>query len=172
MDRSQKSELVGELNQLFSGIGCVVVTKYVGLSVAEMTDLRARLREAGAGYRVTKNRLTKIALEGTPCAPLSEYFTGPTAIGYSDDPVAAPKVLVDFAKENEKLQIIGGIMGQTLLDTGGVKALATLPSLDELRAKLIGMLNTPAIRIARVLNAPGEQVARVIQAYADKGEAA
>lgn len=171
MDRAGKAEFVGEMRQLFADFGVVIVTRYVGLTVSEMTDLRVKMRAAGAGYKVAKNRLTKIALEGTEKAPIAELFEGPTAIGFSVDPIAAPKVLVDYAKENEKLVILGGIMGATRLDADGVKALATMPSLDELRAKLLGMLQTPAIRIARILNVPGEQVARVLRAYSEKDAA-
>ena len=171
MERAQKQELVSSLNGIFSSAGVVVVTHYSGLSVAELTDLRSRLREVGASFRVTKNRLTRLALEGTDCAPIADLFTGPTAIGYSDDPVAAPKILAKFAKENEKLILLGGIMGTQTLDTAGVKALAELPSLDELRAKLVGMISTPATRIAGVLQAPGAQVARVIGAYGAKDAA-
>ncbi len=172
MDRAQKSELVTTLNQVFSNTGVIVVTHYSGLSVAEMTDLRVRMAEAGAAMKVAKNRLVKLALEGTDAAGISELFTGPTAIAYSDDPVAAPKVVMDFAKSNEKLVVLGGVMGTTILDPAGVKALSDLPSLDELRAKLVGMINTPATRIAGVLQAPAGQLARVMNAYASKDEAA
>ena len=165
MDRAQKQEMVSSLNDVFSNAGVVVVTHYSGLSVAEMTDLRAQLREAGASFKVTKNRLTRLAIEGTDKEALGDLFVGPTAIGYSEDPVAAPKVLAKFAKENEKLIIRGGMMGTTELDEAGVKQLASMPSLDELRAKLIAMLNTPATRIAGVTQAPAGQLARVIGAY-------
>lgn len=168
MDRAEKQELVASLREVFSSTAVVVVTHYSGLSVTEMNDLRTRMREAGAGLKVTKNRLTRLALEGTDCDPISDLFVGPTAIGFSDDPVAAPKILAAFAKENEKLRIIGGIMGTSVLDENGIKALAALPSLDELRAKLVGMISTPATRIAGVLQAPAGQVARVIGAYGAK----
>ena len=168
MDRAEKQELVASLREVFSSTEVVVVTHYSGLSVTEMNDLRTRMREAGAGLKVTKNRLTRLALEGTDCDPISHLFVGPTAIGFSDDPVAAPKTLAAFAKENEKLRIIGGIMGTSVLDENGIKALAALPSLDELRAKLVGMISTPATRIAGVLQAPAGQVARVIGAYGAK----
>ena len=150
----------------------VVVTQQTGMTVAESTELRARMREAGAGYKVTKNRLAKLALAGTTYEPISDLFNGPTAIAFSADPVAAARVAVNYAKENDKLVVIGGAMGETLLDENAVKALASLPSLDELRGKLVGMLNTPATRIAGVLQAPAGQLARVIGAYANKGEAA
>lgn len=172
MDRAQKTELVTSLNGVFADAGVVVVTHYIGLSVPEMSDLRARMADAGASFKVTKNRLAKLALEGTPASGVSELFQGPTAIAYSNDPVAAPKVAAGFAKENEKLVILGGTMGETVLDANGVKALASLPSLDELRGKIVGMLNTPATRIAGVLQAPAGQVARALGAYAAKSEAA
>jgi len=172
VERAQKEALVAEMNAVFQEAGVVVVAHYKGLTVAEVSDLRDRIAEQGASFKVTKNRLTKLALEGTPCEPIKDLFTGPTAIAYSDDPVAAPKVISAFAKDNEKLVVLGGAMGETVLDEAGVKALATMPSLDELRAKLVGMLNTPATRMAQVLNAPAGQLARVFGAYADKGEAA
>lgn len=172
MDRSQKSELVSSLRGTFESASIVVVTHYIGLTVSDMGDLRTQMRNAGASFKVTKNRLTRLALEGTPYEQLGDLFTGPTAIAYSDDPVAPAKVAVDFAKKNEKLVVLGGAMGATLLDTDGIKQLATLPSLDELRAKIVGMLNTPATRIAGVLQAPGGQIARVLSARAQQGEAA
>jgi len=140
--------------------------------VEEVTNLRRQMRAAGASFKVTKNRLARRALAGTKFEQLSPMFTGPTAIAYSRDPVAAAKVAVEFARKNEKLRIIGGGLDQTQLDAEGVKSLATMPSLDELRAKLIGLLQTPASRIASVLQAPGSQLARVLSAYAEKGEAA
>jgi large subunit ribosomal protein L10 len=160
------------MQDIFSKAPVIVVAHYEGLTVAEMSDLRVRLREVGANLKVTKNRLTKIALQGTPSEGVSDLFTGPTAIGFSDDPVAAPKVLSRFAKENDKFVILGGVMEGTVLDVDGVKALAELPSLDELRGKLVGLLQTPAQRIASVLQAPGGQVARVLAAHAEKQEAA
>lgn len=166
MDRAQKQELVSNLNQVFQSSGVVVVSHYSGLTVREMTDLRRRMRAAGASFRVTKNRLTKLALSGTACEPLTDLFTGPTAIGFSEDPISAPKVLAGFAKENEKLIILGGVMGETVLDTQGVKDLASLPSLDEVRAQIIGLLNAPATKVAGVLQAPAGQLARVMGAYA------
>lgn len=172
MDRAQKKELVASLKDVFSSTSVVVVTHYKGLNVAEISDLRARMLEAGANFKVTKNRLTRLALEGTQCESIADLLTGPTAIGYSDDPVAAPKVLAKFAKENDNLVILGGAMGETQLDVDGVKSLAELPSLDELRAKIIGMLNTPATRVAGVLQAPAGQLARVFGAYGATGDAA
>ncbi len=172
MDRAQKEELVAEMNGVFKDAGVVIVTQYKGLTVPEVSDLRDKVAASGASFKVTKNRLTKLALDGTACEPIKDLFTGPTAIAYSQDPVAAPKVVSDFAKGNDKLIVIGGIMGDTVLDVDGVKALASLPSLDELRGKLVGLLQAPAGKIARVVSTPGGQVARVIQAFADKGEAA
>jgi large subunit ribosomal protein L10 len=172
MDKAQKQEFVASLKDVFATASSVVVTHYSGLTVAQVTDLRSRMRQAGGSFKVAKNRLAKLALEGTPCSPISDLMTGPTAIGYSDDPVAAAKVLVEFAKTNEKLIILGGVMGGTALDPSGVKALAELPSLDQLRAKLLGMLQTPATRIAGVLQAPAGQLARVCGAYGATSEAA
>ena len=173
MDRSEKEQLVASLKDTFNETNIVVVTHYSGLSVAEMGDLRDRMREAGAKFKVTKNRLTRLALEGTQFQGISDLFTGPTAMAYSEDPVAAAKAAVEFSKKNDKLVVLGGAMGEQTLDANEVKALATLPSLDELRAKIVGMISTPATRIAGVLQAPGGQVARVISAYgASEGEAA
>lgn len=171
MDRTEKEELVGSLRQAFEGAAVVVVTHYIGLNVAELGTLRTEMRKAGARFKVTKNRLTRLALEGTAYAGIADLFTGPTAIAYSGDPVAAAKVAVEFAKKNEKLVILGGSLGGKTLDANGVKSLAALPSLDELRARLVGMISTPATRIAGVLQAPAGQVARVLSAYATKGEA-
>lgn len=171
MDRAGKTELVGELNQIFSEAGVVVVTQYTGLTVAEMSDLRAQMSGTDAKFKVIKNRLAKIALDGTEVGSLGDHFSGPTAIAYSSDPVAAPKIVADFAKKNEKLVILGGTLGAQALDADGVKALAALPSLDELRAKMIGLLNAPATKVAQVLNAPATKVARVMSAYATKDAA-
>ncbi len=172
VDRSQKEQLVASLRQVFEETTLVVVTRQTGLSVAEMTDLRRRMRDAGASFKVTKNRLARLALEGTKCDGITDLFKGPTAIAYSADPVAAAKVAVGFAKGNDKLLVIGGAMDEQTLDIAAVKALAELPSLDELRAKLVGLLGTPATRVATVLQAPAGQLARVVDAYAQKGEAA
>jgi len=169
VDRTEKADLVASLHQTFEDTSMVVVTHYSGLTVAELGDLRGRMREAGALFKVTKNRLTRLALKDTKFEALTDMFTGPTAIAYSDDPVAAAKVAVNYAKENDKLIVLGGGLDAETLDADGVKALATLPSLDELRAKIVGMLNTPATRIAGVLQAPGGQVARVISAHAEQG---
>ena len=173
MDRKEKSELVASLHGKFVEAGLVVVTHNQGLTVAEITNLRQKVRAAGASFKVTKNRLTRLALAGTKFEPLGKLFTGPTAIAYSKDPVAAAKVVVDFAKGNEKLVIVGAALGDKVLDVEGVKVLASLPSLDQLRAKMLGMIQTPATRIAGVLKAPAGAVARVIAAHASKsGEAA
>jgi large subunit ribosomal protein L10 len=171
MDRAQKSELVAELKQTFSETSVVVITRNLGMTVAQSTNLRNRMREAGASYKVSKNSLALIALEGTPYASIGEMLTGPTALATSSDPVAPAKVVVDFAKTNPKLEIVGGAMGDTLLDVNGVKALAELPSLDELRARIVGLVQAPATKIARILNAPGAQLARVFGAYAAKEDA-
>ncbi|MEI2384038.1 50S ribosomal protein L10 [Breoghania sp. JC706] len=172
MDRAEKREAVAALNTVFSDAGVVVVAHYAGLSVADMTSLRAKVREAGGSVKVAKNRLAKLALQGTDAEHIADLFQGPTVIAYSSDPVAAPKAVMDFVKGNEKLVVLGGALGSTNLDADGVKALATMPSLDELRAKIVGMISTPATRIAQVLSAPAGQVARVIGAYAKKDEAA
>ena len=172
MDRAEKSQLVETLGSVFKDTGVIVVAHYAGLSVAEMTTFRSQMREAGASVRVAKNRLVKLALKGTDAEHISDLFQGPTVVAYSSDPVAAPKVAVEFAKGNEKLVILGGALGTSNLDPSGVKALASMPSLDELRGKIVGMLNTPATKVAQVLGAPAGQVARVVGAYAAKDEAA
>jgi len=168
VNRTEKAELIETLQSTLSEAAAVVVTHQTGLTVAESSDLRGRMREAGAGFKVTKNRLTKIALQGTKYEDISDLFTGPTAMGTSADPVAAAKVLVNFAKENDKLTVIGGSLDGKVLDKAGVEALAKLPSLDELRAKLVGLLNAPATQVARVTQAPAAKLARVIQARADQ----
>ncbi|MGF7006848.1 50S ribosomal protein L10 [Aminobacter sp. BE322] len=172
MDRAEKRELVTGLNDAFKGAGSVVVAHYAGITVAQMNDLRGKMRQAGGTVKVAKNRLAKIALQGTGSEGIIDLFKGQTLVAYSDDPVTAPKIASEFAKGNDKLVILGGAMGSTALDADGVKALATLPSLDELRAKLVGMISTPATRIAQVVNAPAGQLARVFGAYARKDEAA
>jgi len=176
VDRAAKEQLVSDLHQVFEGTNSIVVTHYIGLSVNEMEDLRRRVQDAGARFKVTKNRLTRLALAGTQYEGLTEHFNGPTAIAYSEDPVAAAKATVGFSKTNEKLVILGGAIGTEKLDSEGVKALASLPSLDELRAKLVGLLSTPATRVAGVLQAPAGQVSRVLarrgEQAGDQGEAA
>jgi large subunit ribosomal protein L10 len=168
----QKEKLVASLNGVFGSANLVIVTRPSGLTVAESNDLRRRMRESGASFKVTKNRLTRLAIKGTKFEHLTELFSGPTAIAFSDDPVAAAKVAVEFADDNEKLGIIGGGLFENALDMAEIKTLAKLPSLDALRGKLLGMLNTPATRIAGVVQAPGGQLARVVNAYASKNEAA
>lgn len=171
MDRTEKKELVGTLNEVFKTSGVVVVAHYSGLTVAQMQDLRRKMKAQGASVKVTKNRLAKIALEGTDVASIGGLLKGPTILAISQDPVAAPKVASDFAKAHDKFVILGGAMGKTALDLNGVKALAALPSLDELRAKLVGLLMAPATKIAQLTNAPAAKVARVVQAYANKSQA-
>jgi len=171
VDRAKKQELTATLHQDLSETVCVVVTHQTGLSVAEVTQLRRQMRSAGASYRVTKNRLVLRALEGTPFAALAPLFTGPTAIAFSQDPVAAAKAAVEYANRNAKLTIVGGgLLGQ-LLDQAGIRALAILPSLDELRSKIIGLLNAPATKLAVLLQTPGGQLARVLAAHAEQGGA-
>lgn len=172
MNRAEKSEFVTAMNDVFKDTGSIVVAHYAGLTVADMTALRDQMKAAGGTVKVAKNRLAKIALEGTDIAHISGLFKGQTVMVYSDDPVSAPKVAIAFAKKNEKLVVLGGAMGTTSLDLAGVKQLASLPSLDELRGKLIAMVQTPASRIAQVVNAPAGALARVIGAYANKSEAA
>jgi large subunit ribosomal protein L10 len=168
VNRSEKAEAIAELNQIFKDASLMVVTRQSGLTVQEVTDLRRKVRAAGASYKVAKNRLTLRALEGTPFKALGPLFKGPTAIAYSKDPVAAAKAVAAYAKDNEKLTIVGGGLGENTLDVAGVQALATLPSLDALRAKLLGLLQAPATKIAGVLQAPAGQVARVFGAYGAK----
>ena len=168
MDRTQKAELVSELNAVFGAVGVVVVTRNLGLTVAQSTDLRQKMRDAGASYKVAKNRLAKIALKDTDYEGIGDLLTGPTALATSGDPVAAAKVAVEFAKTNEKLEIVGGAMGTVVLDAEGVKALASMPSLDELRAKLVGLIQAPATKLAQISQAPAAQLARVFNAYASK----
>ena len=172
MDRAAKAELVATLNGVFSDTSVVVVAHYKGLTVADMQKLRTQMKQVGAAVKVAKNRLARIALEGTDVASIQDLLKGPTLLAYSSDPVAAAKVAVDFAKGNEKLVILGGAMGTTALNVQGVQALATMPSLDELRAKLVGLVNAPATKIAQVVNAPAAKLARVFGAYAKTDEAA
>eukprot|EP01132_Coremiostelium_polycephalum_P012126 gene12126-14831_t len=172
VEKAEKREFVTWLNGVFKDSGSVVVAHYTGLTVAQLSDLRSKMRDAGGTVKVAKNRLAKIALQGTESEGISDLFTGQTLVAYSNDPITAPKIAIEFAKGNEKLVILGGSMGATTLDADGVKALAALPSLDELRAKLVGMIQTPATRIAQIVNAPAGQLARVFGAYARKDEAA
>ncbi len=172
VNKAEKREFVTWLNEAFRKSGSVVVAHYSGLTVSQMNDLRSKMGEAGGAVKVAKNRLAKIALQGTESESLVDLFTGQTLIAYSEDPITAPKVAVDFAKNNDKFVILGGSMGATSLSVDAVKSLASLPSLNELRAKLVGMIFTPATRIAQVVNAPAVQVARVIGAYAQENKAA
>ncbi len=165
MDRAKKQELVAELQETFESNNLVVVTQQSGLTVSEVSELRKQMREAGASFKVTKNRLAKIALKGTKFENLSDHFTGPTAVAASEDPVAAAKVAVEFANKNEKLQIVCGSLETEALDADAIKALAKLPSLDELRGKIIGLIQAPATKVAGVLQAPSGQLARVFGAY-------
>ncbi|HTV87853.1 MAG TPA: 50S ribosomal protein L10 [Stellaceae bacterium] len=171
MDRAQKQALTDSLQQDLSDTVCLVVTHQTGLTVAEVTQLRRQMRGAGARYRVTKNRLMRRALDGTPFAALAPLFTGPTAIAFSRDPVAAARAAVEYANRNAKLTIVGGGLSGQLLDEAGVKALATLPSLDELRSKIIGLINAPATKLATLLQTPAGQLARVLAAHAEQGGA-
>lgn len=172
MERAQKREVVAELNQVLAKTQVVVVTRNDGLTVAQVTELRRAMKAAGASFKVSKNRLTRLALEGTKYGSISTLLKGPTGIAYSNDPVAAAKVASEFAKKNDKFVILGGAMGETALNVEGVKALATLPSLDELRGKIVGLIQAPATKVAGVLAAPAGQLARVLAAKAKQGEAA
>jgi large subunit ribosomal protein L10 len=171
MDRAQKAESIETLKGVFADAGAVVVTHYLGLTVAEMTELRGRLRKEGAALKVVKNRLAQKALDGKAGAGGDALFKGPVAIAFGPDPVSAAKVTAQYAKDNDKFVVIGALMGETVLDAKGVGALATLPSLDQIRAQLIGLLNAPATKVAGVLQAPAGQLARVVKAYADKNAA-
>jgi large subunit ribosomal protein L10 len=171
MDRTQKAEVVDVLNGMFGDAGSVVVAHYSGMTVAQMGELRARMRAAGASFKVAKNRLVVRALQGTAAEGIAHLFKGPTGIAISKDPVAASKVCVTYAKENEKLVILGGVVGGMALDANGVKALAELPSLDELRGRIVGLLQAPATKLAGLLAAPAGQLARVIGAYSTKDAA-
>ncbi|MGH6786687.1 MAG: 50S ribosomal protein L10 [Novosphingobium sp.] len=168
MDRSQKAESVASLNAVFAEAGVVVVTRNLGLSVAQSTVLRGKIRDVGASYKVAKNSLAKLAINDTDYVGLGDLFTGPTALATSVDPIAAAKAVVDFAKTNDKLEIVGGSMGSQLLTAEGIKALASLPSLDQLRASLIGLVQAPATKIAQLATAPAAKLARVFGAYAAK----
>ena len=172
MERAAKKDAVEELKGLFKTTSVAVVAHYSGLTVAQMQNLRKQMKQAGASVKVSKNRLAKIALEGTDVVAIGSLLKGPTVIATSQDPVAAPKVAVEFAKANEQFVVLGGSMGKTVLNVDGVKALASLPSLDELRGKIVGLLVAPATKLAQLSNAPAAKLARVIQAHASKGEAA
>jgi len=162
VDRAQKEKLVEELGQIFESSGVVVVAHYAGLTVAEMQALRASMSEAGGAVRVAKNKLAKIALEGTPNASIADLLTGMTVLAYSEDPVAAAKVVDAYAKENDKLVILGGAMGGTALDVDGVKAVAKMPSRDELIASIVGCIGAPASNIAGAIGAPASNIASIL----------
>jgi large subunit ribosomal protein L10 len=172
VDRAKKAETIETLNSVFAKSGVVVVAHYTGMTVADMGRLRGRLRDSGASFKVSKNRLAVRALSGTKAGALESLFTGPTGVAYSEDPLAAVKAAVGYAKENDKFVILGGMMGELVLKPGDVKALAELPSLDQLRAKIIGLIQAPATKLAGILQAPAGQLARVISAHATKSEAA
>jgi large subunit ribosomal protein L10 len=172
MDRAQKADSIEALKGVFAESGAVVVTHYLGLTVAEMTELRGRLRKEGAALKVVKNRLAQKALNGSAGEGGDALFKGPVAIAYAADPVSAAKVVTQYAKDNDKFTVVGGLLDtSTVLDVDGVKALATLPSLDEIRAKIVGVLQAPATKVAGVLQAPAAQLARVLSAYAAKDAA-
>ena len=172
MDRAQKEKVVEELGQIFESSGVVVVSHYVGLTVAEMQDLRARAREAGGSVRVAKNRLAKIALEGKPCEAMGDLLTGMTVLTYSEDPVAAAKVAEDYAKENNKFEILGGSMGENILDRAGVEAVSKMPSREELIASIVGCIGAPAANIAGAIGAPASNIASILSTIEEKAEAA
>ncbi|WP_226783220.1 50S ribosomal protein L10 [Oceaniglobus trochenteri] len=172
MDRAQKEKVVEELGQIFESSGVVVVAHYAGLTVAEMQDLRAKMREAGGSVRVAKNKLAKIALEGTPSAAMADLLTGMTVLSYSEDPVAAAKVADEYAKGNQKFQILGGSMGGTALDTAGVKAVAAMPSREELIASIVGCIGAPASNIAGAIGAPASNIASILSTIEERAEAA
>ena len=171
MDRSQKADAVALLNATFNEVGVVVITRNLGMTVAQSTLLRTKMRDAGASFKVSKNSLARLAIEGTSYAAIGDMFTGPVGVASSVDPVAAAKVAVDFAKTNDKLEIVGGAMGTQVLNPDGIKALAALPSLDALRSRLIGLVQAPATKIAQVIVAPASKLARVFNAYAEKDAA-
>ena len=172
MERAEKAELIASLQSSFATAGSIVVAQNAGLTVADLENLRRQMKQAGGTIKVAKNRLAKLALKETDNADMSALFTGPTVVAFAKDPMTAPKVAAAFADKNQKFEVLGGAMGTTGLDAAKVKALATMPSLDQLRATLAGMLKQPATRIASVVQAPGGQIARVLAAYADKSNAA
>lgn len=172
VDRAQKKEMVEDLGQIFNESGSVVVARYTGLTVAQLTELRRRMGAAGAKFTVIKNRLAKIALENSERSSVASLFVEPTGIAYAKDPVAAAKVAAQYAKENEKFVIMGGLLGKNALDPNGIKALATMPSIEEMRSKLLGTLNAPAAKLARTLNAPAVSLVNVLEAHRKKQEEA
>jgi len=172
VDRAQKEKVVEELGQIFESSGVVVVSHYAGLTVAEMQDLRARMRAAGGSVRVAKNRLAKIALKGAPCEGIADLMTGMTVLSYSEDPVAAAKVAEGFAKDNKKFEILGGAMGSAFLDRAGVEAVSNMPSREELIASIAGCIGAPASNIAGAIGAPASNIASILSTIEERGEAA
>ena len=172
MDRAQKEKVVEELGQIFESSGVVVVAHYAGMTVAEMQDLRAKMREAGGSVRVAKNRLAKIALQDKANASLADLLTGMTVLAYSEDPVAAAKVTEDYAKDNKKFEILGGAMGETALDRAGVKAVSEMPSREELIASIVGCIGAPASNIAGAIGAPASNIASILSTIEERAEAA
>ena len=168
MDRAQKEQLVDELGQVFESSGVVVVARYEGMTVAEMQDLRADMREVDGSVRVAKNKLAKIALAGKPCESISDLLEGMTVLAYSEDPVAAAKVVEAYAKKNDKLVILGGAMGETALDVAGVKAVAAMPSREELIASIVGCIGAPASNIAGAIGAPASNIASILSTIEEK----
>jgi len=172
VDRQAKESFVANLKDVFNTSAVVVVAQNTGLTVSEMNELRSAMRDAGGQIKVIKNKLTKIALDGTPLSAIEEYLNGPSMLAYSDDPVAAPKIAIKFAKENDNFVVLGGSLPEKKIDLGEVKQLASLPSLDELRGIILGLINTPAGNIASLVNTPGTNLAQVVRAYSEKSEAA
>ena len=172
MDRAQKEKVVEELGQIFESSGVVVVARYEGMTVAEMQDLRARMREGGGSVRVAKNKLAKIALEGKPSASLGDLLTGMTVLAYSEDPTAAARIIDKFTKDNKKLEVLGGAMGETALDPAGVKAVADMPSREELIASIVGCIGAPASNIAGAIGAPASNIASILSTIEERAEAA
>tara|TARA_B100000927_G_scaffold146330_1_gene118109 strand:- start:3329 stop:3847 length:519 start_codon:yes stop_codon:yes gene_type:complete len=172
VDRQEKETFVATLKDVFNTTAVVVVAQNTGLTVSEMNELRSAMRDAGGQIKVIKNKLTKIALDGTPLSAIEEYLNGPSMLAYSDDPVAAPKIAIKFAKENDNFVVLGGSLPEKKIDLGEVQQLASLPSLDELRAKILGLINTPAGNIASLVNTPGTNLAQVVKAFSEKSEAA
>jgi large subunit ribosomal protein L10 len=172
VERAEKRKLVATLNRVFTSTGAIVVAHNKGLTVNQVNDLRTRMAQAGAAVKVAKNRLAKLALDGTDAEGIKGLFTGPTMVAFAADPVAAPKVAAEFAKTTDRFVVLGGVFGKTVMDAAAVKALAELPSLDQLRGRLIGLIQAPATRIAGVLAAPGGRIARVLAAHASKDQTA
>jgi large subunit ribosomal protein L10 len=171
VDRAAKEALKTSLHDVFKDTGVVVVAHYTGMTVAQMTDYRRKVKAAGGSVKVAKNRIAKLALKDTDAVGISDLLKGPTVLAYSKDPITAAKMAVEYAKTNDKLVILGGVMGTTILNPANVKALADLPSLDQLRSTLLSLLNTPATQLARTIKEPGAALARVIKAKADKADA-